>query len=127
MIRGIRKMEYFGYAGNVLQIDLLSGKTQLSPLDPDNGAESARQLYQKAFDILPSGGGMIVIDYMLNAERSGPAVPAFIDLGQYFSSDEGRTHTAVEVSDYLADAGFRVEGSREFIPGSLDMVWAKKP
>ena len=91
------------------------------------GAESARQLYQKAFDILPSGGGMIVIDYMLEDDRGGPPVPAFIDLGQYFSSDEGRTHTLAEVSDYLAGCGFEVSGRRDFIPGSLGMVWAKKP
>jgi SAM-dependent methyltransferase len=91
------------------------------------GADSARNLYKKAFDLLPPGGGMIVIDYMLDERRSGPPVPAFIDLGQYFTSDEGRTHTAGEVSGYLADAGFRVEGSRDFIPGSLGMVWATKP
>lgn len=91
------------------------------------GEDSARQLYQKAFDILPSGGGMIVIDYMLEDDRGGPPVPAFIDLGQYFSSEEGRTHTAEEVSDYLAGCGFEVSGRRDFIPGSLGMVWAKKP
>lgn len=90
------------------------------------GSDSARQLYKKAFDVLPSGGAMIVIDYMLEDDRSGPPVAAFIDLGQYFSSDEGRTHTAAEVSGYLTDAGFEVLGRREFIRGSLGMVWGTK-
>jgi len=76
------------------------------------GSDNAKRLLRRSFDALPSGGGMIVIDQMLNKDRSGPLIPALYALVQKFYSDESRTHSIVEVSDYLAEAGFRVEGSR---------------
>ncbi len=91
------------------------------------GSDKAKQLFKKAFDALPSGGGMIVIDQMLNDDRSGPLIPSLYALIQKFYSDDARTHSIAEVSDYLAGAGFQVQGSRELIPEQFGMVWARKP
>jgi hypothetical protein len=91
------------------------------------GSDKAKQLFKKAFNALPSGGGMIVIDQMLNEDRSGPLIPALYALVQKFYSNESRTHSIAEVSDYFAKAGVQVEGSRELVPDQMWIVWARRP
>jgi hypothetical protein len=87
----------------------------------------ARRVIQKAFDVLPSGGGMILCDYMINAERTGPAVSAFLSLSLNFRGGAGRVHDANEFRSYLEAAGFRVEKVEEFVAGSLGWATATKP
>lgn len=90
-------------------------------------AEVAKQVVRQAFDILPSGGGMILCDYMINAERTGPPVAAFLSLSLSFGGGEGRVHDASEFREYLEGAGFRVEKVEEFVAGSLGWATATKP
>jgi cyclopropane fatty-acyl-phospholipid synthase-like methyltransferase len=87
----------------------------------------ARQVIQKAYDLLPSGGGMILCDYMINTERTGPPVSAFLSVSLNFRGGSGKVHDANEFRAYLEDAGFQVEKVEEFIPGSLGWATATKP
>lgn len=90
-------------------------------------SETARRVIQKAYDALPSGGGMILCDYMINAERTGPPVSAFLSVSLNFRGGSGKVHDAAEFRAYLEAAGFRVENVGEFVPGSLGWATATKP
>jgi hypothetical protein len=90
-------------------------------------SDVARRVIRKAFDVLPSGGGMILIDYMLDAARCGPPVPAFLSLSLEFGGAGGKVHDEREFRAYLEDAGFRVERVEEFLEGSLGWATARKP
>lgn len=90
-------------------------------------SEAARHVIRKAYDVLPSGGGMILCDYMINAERTGPAVAAFLSLSMNFRAGSGRVHDANEFRSYLEAAGFRVERVEDFVEGSLGWATASKP
>ena len=90
-------------------------------------SEIARRVIQKAYDLLPSGGGMILCDYMINAERTGPPVSAFLSVSLNFRGGSGKVHDASEFHAYLQDAGFHVEKVEEFIDGSLGWATATKP
>lgn len=65
---------------------------------------------------------MIICDYMLNDERTGPPVAAFISVSQTFSAGRGRVHSGADFTSYLTDAGFEVVKVEEFLVGS--MGWA---
>jgi hypothetical protein len=70
-------------------------------------SNTAKRVIRKAFDVLPAGGGMILCDYMINAERTGPAVAAFLSLSMNFRAGAGRVHDANQFRAYLEAAGFR--------------------
>lgn len=90
-------------------------------------SKTAAGVIRKAFDALPSGGAMIICDYMLDDERTGPPVAAFISLSQAFSAGHGRVHTGADFARYLEAAGFQVEKVEEFLEGSMGWATAVKP
>ena len=70
---------------------------------------------------------MILCDYMVNAERTGPGVSAFLSVSLNFRGGSGNVHDANQFRAYLERAGFRVEKVEEFVPGSLGWATAMKP
>jgi len=88
---------------------------------------TAHRVVKKAYDILPSGGAMIICDYMLNSERTGPPVAAFLSLAQAFQPGSGVVHSATDFKKYLEAAGFRAPKVEEFLEGSLGWAVASKP
>jgi len=80
---------------------------------------------KKAFQALTPGGGMIVIDYMLNDDRVGPLEPALRHLETMSST--GWVKTAAEISEYMRRAGAVDIVAGEFIPGSMCRVTGRKP
>jgi len=89
--------------------------------------EVAAGVVRRAFAALPSGGAMIFCDYMLNAQRTGPPVAAFLSVSQAFSPGGGQVHSAADFRRYLEQAGFVVEKVEEFLEGSMGWATAKKP
>jgi ubiquinone/menaquinone biosynthesis C-methylase UbiE len=88
---------------------------------------TAERVVKKAYDILPRGGAMIICDYMLNDDRTGPPVAAFLSVAQAFQPGTGKVHTGAEFRRYLETAGFRVYRVEEFLEGSLGWATAIKP
>jgi predicted nicotinamide N-methyase len=131
--------EFIEKAGLSDRIDAVGGDFTRDPFPP--GADlvllcgnlhaydstTAKQVIQKAYDLLPSGGGMILCDYMINAERTGPPVSAFLSVSLNFRGGSGKVHDANEFRAYLEAAGFRVEKVEEFVGGSLGWATATRP
>ncbi len=84
--------------------------------------ETARRVVANAYKALPAGGVMIICDYMLDDDRAGPPVAAFISVSQAFSGGRGGVHSGADFASYLSDAGFTVDKVEEFLVGS--MGWA---
>ena len=81
-------------------------------------------LLRKIVDRLPPGGGLLVAEKLLNADRVGP-VPANLQCLNMLVSTEGRERTAEEYSALLREAGFAtVEAKRTGAP--LDAILAIK-
>jgi hypothetical protein len=81
-----------------------------------------------AFDALPSGGGILIVGYMLNDERSGPVDPAFYHLqairdGHY----TGHVPSGTEYAAYLHEAGFVDAQYDWLLPNRLGQIEARKP
>jgi len=82
---------------------------------------------RKAFDAVAPGGGIIIIDYMLNADKTGPLDPVFRHLTGASQTNPTRINSAAEVCEYLRRAGFVDMEVNEFIPAQMGRVTAKKP
>jgi SAM-dependent methyltransferase len=89
--------------------------------------ETARRVVANAYKALPAGGVMIICDYMLDDDRAGPPVAAFISVSQAFSGGRGRVHSGADFASYLSDAGFSVDKVKEFLAGSMGWATATKP
>jgi cyclopropane fatty-acyl-phospholipid synthase-like methyltransferase len=93
------------------------------------GPEDVQFLVNKAFNALVPGGGLIVIDYMINEDKTGPPGALFCHLYQKCISPEnpGYVNTATEFRDYLMKAGFVEIEVREPRYGPMGYVFGKKP
>jgi predicted O-methyltransferase YrrM len=66
----------------------------------------SRQLYEKAFNSLHSGGKVAVRDFMMNAERTAPKDGAFFGMSMLAETKTGRVYTFDEVKTDLESVGF---------------------
>jgi len=89
--------------------------------------DETESLIRKAFQALTPGGSMIIIDYMLNEDKTGPLEAALYHLVTAARSRRGWVKSETEVSEFLKRAGAVNIEIREFIPGSTSMATGKKP
>ena len=67
--------------------------------------EKNKILIQKVYDYLPEGGMIIITEFLLNEDRTGPVFSTFFALNMLVS-EEGKTYTEKEITQMLQDAGF---------------------
>jgi len=117
------------HPGNYVTDEFPRGGDLISYLNSQpGGAADFQFLLNKAFDALEPGGGIIYIDYILNDDKTGPTDPVFRHLGGALSSSNpSSVYSGAEVCEYLGKAGFVDTEVRDFVPGMLGMVTAKKP
>jgi SAM-dependent methyltransferase len=104
--------------------DLISFITPLQSYDKDE----VQFLLKKAFDAVEPGGGIIVLEYMLDDDKTGPLEPAFVHLvGITSQTSPGHVNTSGALCEYLENAGFVDTEASWFVPGQVGKVIAKKP
>ena len=92
------------------------------------GKDDVQFLIKKAYDAVEPGGGIIILDYMLDDDKTGPMEPAFVHLtGGISQTNPGRVNTGAEFREYLSKAGFVDIEVSEFVPGHIGKVTANKP
>ena len=79
-------------------------------------------------DSLEPGGTVLVVDYMLRDDKTGPLDPAFVNLfgireGRYL----GRVNTGAEWCEFMAEAGYVDAQAGWFTPHQLGLITARKP
>jgi hypothetical protein len=82
---------------------------------------------QKAFDALTPGGTLLVIDYMLNRNKTGPLEAALHHLSSAATLSKGCVKSTKEMSAFMKKAGAKSIEVHDFIPGSMSRVTGKKP
>lgn len=70
------------------------------------GHNTCREMITKAYKSLTSGGRIIIHEFILNNDRSGPLFPALFSLNMLVGTDDGRAYTEEELFDMLQAAGF---------------------
>ena len=103
--------------------DLISYITPLQVYEKDN----VQWLINKAGEVLEPGGTMLIVEYMLNDDKTGPLDSVFRHLMGLAPGREGRVNTGAEFCEYLRKAGCVDMEVTEFVSGSLGRVTGKKP
>ena len=104
--------------------DLISYITPLQSYAPDEVIAALK----KAHDALLPGGCGLVVDYMLEDDKSGPLDPAFLNLagvrnGHYV----GRVQSGAEFREFFAEAGFVDVEAHWLMRHQLGFVFGTKP
>lgn len=78
----------------------------LSAVLHDWDEEIGRMLLRKCFHALPSGGMIIVLEDLLDEDRTGPARAALVGMNMVVETLGGRNYSAGEYKSWLTDTGF---------------------
>ena len=97
----------FTVAGNMWQDSFPPADLHFfSMIYHDWSPEKCRQLTQKSFDSLPSGGRLVIHEWLFNNDFSSPFSTACFDVVMLLWSKEGQQYSGAELSAMLADVGF---------------------
>jgi SAM-dependent methyltransferase len=94
--------------GNYLEDSLGEGfdLVFMSAVIHSNAAKSNRLLFRKAAQALVPGGQLVVQDFLMSEDRSGPLQPALFALNMLVGTPEGDTYTEPEVRAWMVETGF---------------------
>jgi len=74
--------------------------------------DAARTLFGHIHEALEPGGRLVVVDLLLEADRSQPAFSALFSLNMMLTRPHGHVYTAQRAAELLEAAGFRAEPLR---------------
>ena len=84
-------------------------------------------LFERSFSALRPGGQVIVHDFMLDEDRSGPSSAALFFLQYLAHQPDAISFTASDLYPLLEKTGFEVVSDEVMIPEITKMVSARKP
>ncbi len=84
-------------------------------------------LARRAFGALPSGGLVLVHDFMVDNACAGPPFAAWYLLGSIFDNPDAARLTPAFVEDALREAGFEIGATEAMLPGITMLTTALKP
>ncbi|HEY7728581.1 MAG TPA: methyltransferase [Candidatus Eisenbacteria bacterium] len=88
----------------------------LSNLLQTEGVEQGKRILAKAREALRPGGTLLVHGVMADRAGTSPPEAALFSLLMYVVFDAGRAHSAEEIAEWLAEAGFGVRSTRPLGP-----------
>ena len=91
-----------------------------------NGPDGNRAMFRKAFVALAPSGRLVIQDFVLNPDKTGPRTGALFALNMLVGTRVGSSYSEGEYAGWLREAGF-AETRRVNLPGPTDLVVARRP
>jgi (2Fe-2S) ferredoxin/SAM-dependent methyltransferase len=91
-----------------------------------NGPDENRAMFRKVLNALAPSGRLVIQDFVLNPDRTGPKTGALFALNMLVGTRAGSTYSETEYTGWLHEAGFR-DARRVPLPGPTDLVIARRP
>ncbi|MBW7990826.1 MAG: methyltransferase domain-containing protein [Planctomycetes bacterium] len=85
-----------------------------------------RILLQKIHDYLPKGGMLIITEFLLNQDKTGPVFATLFGLNMLTASQDGKTYTGKEIRQLLQGAGFVDIKSQVPLSGPHSVIYGIK-
>jgi SAM-dependent methyltransferase len=98
----------------------------MSAVVHSNSPDENRLLVRKAVDALDAGGRLVVVDFLMDEDRSGPPQAALFALNMLVGTRSGDTYTESEVRSWMTEAGLR-DVTRVDTPVGTNIVTGRKP
>ncbi len=110
-------------AGDMLQDDFGSGYDiiMLNAICHMFSEEQNRNLFRRACQALAPKGRLVVQDFILNPDKTGPQQAALFSLNMLVSTDSGASYSEGEYTRWMKAAGF-TEVRRIDLPGPSDLI-----
>jgi hypothetical protein len=89
--------------------------------------ETLHDLMARTFAYLPAGGRLLLHDFALHADRSGPHNAALFLFGQLSGAAETTAYTVDELAAAMRAAGYVEVASQPFLPDITFLVTGRKP
>jgi 2-hydroxy-4-(methylsulfanyl)butanoate S-methyltransferase len=86
-----------------------------------------RALLARCLSYLPSGGGLLIHDFALYADRSGPRNTALFQFGELTVSAQTQPYTVDELGAAMQEAGFGEVVMQPFLPDLTFLLIGRKP
>lgn len=90
------------------------------------GEERSRSLLKKTFDALVPGGTIAIAEFLVNNHRTAPPNGLIFAVNMLINTDVGDTFSFEEITNWLAEAGFKDMRTLD-APGPSPLVVATKP
>ncbi|MFZ0731369.1 MAG: methyltransferase [Candidatus Sulfotelmatobacter sp.] len=110
-------------AGDMLHSDFGSGYdvVMLNAICHMFSEEQNLDLFRRARQALASNGRLVVQDFILNPDRTGPQQAALFSLNMLVSTDAGATYSELEYTRWMNESGFE-DISRINLPGPSALI-----
>jgi ubiquinone/menaquinone biosynthesis C-methylase UbiE len=89
------------------------------------GETRSRALLRKTYDALKPGGVIAVQEFLVDHERTSPAMGLMFAVNMLVATDEGDTWSFEEIAGWLRDAGFQ-NARTEQSPGPSPLILANR-
>jgi ubiquinone/menaquinone biosynthesis C-methylase UbiE len=89
------------------------------------GAEENKTLLKKVYESLPKEGVIIINEFLLNKDKTGPLFPALFALNMLNGSENGNAYTAEEIKSWLEETGFQYLETIK-LTGPISSIISKK-
>jgi hypothetical protein len=86
---------------------------------------TCRHLLRRVYEALERPGLIVVIEFALNKQKTGPLFPALFSLNMLINTEEGAAYSGDEITRWLREAGFRKTRARK-LPGDRTLFTAEK-
>jgi hypothetical protein len=83
------------------------------------------RVLQHIYDMLPSGGLLLMHDYILDETRTGPLIPALLALHMSLVSAHGQVYSDAELHSLLTRAGFTEISMQPFLAAHSSLISAR--
>jgi cyclopropane fatty-acyl-phospholipid synthase-like methyltransferase len=83
--------------------------------------EQNRDLFRRARQALAPNGRLVVQDFILNPDKTGPQQAALFSLNMLVNTEAGASYSEVEYTNWMKAAGFP-EVSRINLPGPSSLM-----
>ena len=85
------------------------------------GPQENRDLLSRCHEALAPQGRLVIQDFILESDKTGPAVGALFALNMLVATPNGNSYSYQEYADWMREAGFG-HIHRESLPGPTDIV-----
>jgi len=111
------------HAGNMLQDDFGCGYDliMLNAICHMFSEEQNREIFRRAHHALAANGRLVVQDFILNPDKTGPQHAALFSLNMLVATDSGASYSELEYTDWMKTAGF-AEVCRINLPGPSGLI-----
>jgi SAM-dependent methyltransferase len=114
--------------GDALEADFGQGYdiAVLGHILHSEGEDRSRRLLRRVFDALAPGGTIAIAEWLVAADRGGPAASLIFAVNMLLLTESGTTWSFDEIAGWLRDIGF-VEPAALDAPGPGTLLLARKP